>query len=181
MIRSLALVLAIAVGAASPAYAQRPDLSGTWVLRPDSAQARTVAATGDAAFAKGDMGVGWGSPLTITQTPAQLTVVFDAFTAYDLQPKVRLAYALDGSETRNNAVMGNAPPHRATASWQETALVITTTYAAPAGVHVAPAALDVRQTLALDASGRLTIQSRRLGANRDRRPVEHPGRHHRSC
>ncbi len=167
MIRTLTafLSLAIAVGVAAPAYAQHPDLSGTWVLQRDSTVGRTTAATGDAAFAKGDMGIGWGSPLIIVQTPARLTVTFDAFTAYDLQPKVHFAYALDGAESRNAVVMGSAPPSRSTAAWQDAALVITTTYTAPLGIGAVPGALDVRQTLALDATGRLSIQSRRLGAN----------------
>ena len=167
MIRTLAvtLSLAIAVSVAAPAYAQRHVLSGTWVLRPDSTAARRVAATGDAAFAKGDMGIGWGSPLTIVQTPARLNVTFDAFTAYDLQPKVHFAYALDGTESRNAVVMSGAPPSRSIVAWQDSALVITTTFTAPAGVNPAPGALEVRQTLALDATGRLTIQSRRLSAN----------------
>lgn len=167
MIRTLAviLLLAIAAGLPVPAHAQRPDLGGTWVLRLDSTVARTVAATGDAAFPKGDMGVGWGSPLTIVQTPARLNVTFDAFTAYDLQPKVRFVYALDGVESRNAVVMGSALPSRSTTVWQDSALVITTTFAAPGSVSAAAEALVVRQTLALDATGRLTIQTRRLGAN----------------
>jgi hypothetical protein len=158
------LILAIAIGVASPTYAQRPDLGGTWV-RLDSAVARTTATTGDAAFPKGDMGVGWGTPLTIVQTATQLDVVFDAFTAYDLQPKVRFRFALDGTESRNPVAMGSAPPSRSRAAWRDASVVITTTYTAPAGVSVTPGALEVQQTLALDANGRLTIQSRRLGAN----------------
>jgi hypothetical protein len=158
------LCTAVALAFASPARAQRPDLSGTWV-RLDSAVTRSTAATGDAAFAKGDMGIGWGTPLTLTQSPAKLDVVFDAFTAYDLQPKVRLTFALDGSESRNAVVMASAPPSRSRATWQDASIVITTNYAAPPGVSVAPAALEVRQTLSLDASGQLVIQSQRLSAN----------------
>jgi hypothetical protein len=166
MIRAFAVALsvAIAVGVTAPAHAQRSDLSGTWALRVDSTVARTVAATGDAAFAKGDMGVGWGSPLTIVHTRDRLTVTYDAFTAYDLQPKVRLVYALDGSESRNAVAMGGAPPSRSTVAWQDASLVITTAFAAPAGVRVAPEALAMTQTLTLDASGRLTIVARRMGA-----------------
>ncbi|MEQ1694069.1 MAG: hypothetical protein ABMA00_22460, partial [Gemmatimonas sp.] len=108
MTRPLAVLLsfAVAFGITVPAHAQHPDLSGTWVLRPDSVVGRTVATTGDAAFPRGDMGIGWGSPITIGQTPARLSIAFDAFTAYDLQPKVRLAYALDGAESSNAVVMG---------------------------------------------------------------------------
>ena len=165
MTRPLVVSLFLAVGlAAAPALAQRPDLSGTWV-RLDSAVARTTAATGDAAFPKGDMGIGWGTPLTIAQTPTRLEVVFDAFTAYDLQPKVRLSFALDGTEVRHAVVMGSAPPSRSRVTWQDASIVITTTYSAPADVSAPPAALEVLQTLGLDAAGRLTIQSRRLGAN----------------
>ena len=164
MSRSFPAVLAFAV--ASVAHAQRPDLSGTWVRVDSAAPARTVAATGDAAFPRGDMGTGWGSPITITQGTTRLVVMFDHFTAYDLQPKVQLAYALDGSESRNPIVTGQAAaPARSTVSWNGSTLVITTQYPAPAGVNLPPGALEVRQELTLDAPGRLTVRTSRRGGD----------------
>lgn len=166
MIRPHALLLALAIGVASPAAAQRPDFTGTWV-RVDSAPAgRAVAATGDAAFRAGDMGSGWGSPLTITQTAERLNVVFDFFIAYDLQPKVRYAYALDGSASKNIVPVGPTETvTRSTASWEGATLVITTSFPTPPGVSAPPGSTELRQSLSLDANSRLVIEARRRGAN----------------
>ena len=95
---------------ASRADAQaRPDFSGAWIRAADSAAARpTVAATGDAAFRVGDMGSGWGSPLKVAQQPNRLTVEYDVFSAYDLQPPMRLVYALDDTPSVNTVMIGHA-------------------------------------------------------------------------
>lgn len=163
MHRALAVFVFVA---ASQAGAQRPDLSGTWVRVDSAAPARTVAATGDASFPRGDMGTSWGSPVTITQDANRLVVVFDYFTSYDLQPKVRLTYALDGSESRNGVITGQSGAHtRSTATWNGATLTIATQYPAPSGVNLPAGALDVRQELALDAQGRLTVRTTRLGAS----------------
>jgi hypothetical protein len=166
MIRPPAFLLALALCAAAPLAAQRPDFSGTWVRVDSAPSGRGVAATGDAAFRTGDMGSGWGSPLTITQTGERLNVVFDFFIAYDLQPKVRYAYALDGSASKNIVPVGPTETvTRSTASWEGAVLVITTSFPAPPGVSAPPGALELRQSLALDATGRLVIEARRRGAN----------------
>lgn len=159
-------LVAFVVVVASQASAQRPDLSGTWVRVDSAGPARTVAATGDAAFPRGDMGTSWGSPVTITQDANRLVVVFDYFTSYDLQPKVRLTYALDGSESRNGVITGQSgAPTRSTATWSGATLVIATQYPAPSGVNLPAGALDVRQELALDAQGRLTVRTLRRGGD----------------
>ena len=79
----------------------------------------------------GDMGSGWGSPVTITQDERQLVVEQPLFSRYDLQPPVRTVYALDGSESRNAVMTGHATQLRVSrAKWDGDALVITTSYPA---------------------------------------------------
>lgn len=164
MIRLAAFALAICV--ASPLSAQHPDFTGTWI-RVDSAPAgRGVAATGDAAFRVGDMGSGWGSPLTITQSADRLGVVFDFFIAYDLQPKVRYTYALDGTPSKNIVPVGpRETVTSSTAAWEGASLVITTRFPAPPGVTAPAGSTDLRQSLSLDSAGRLVVAAGRRGAN----------------
>lgn len=161
---SLGFVMALAM--AWPLKAQRPVFTGTWVRTDTTSATRTVATTGDAAFARGDMGIGWGSPLTIVQDNTRFIVTFDYFTNYDLQPKVRLAFALDGSESTNGVITGTAAaPTRSSATWQGATLVIATKFAAPAGVNLPAGALEVRQELTIDAQGQLTIRTIRHGGD----------------
>jgi hypothetical protein len=139
--------------------AQRPDFSGTWVRVVDSASARpSVAAVGDAAFQRGDMGSGWGSPLTITQRADSLIVEYVFFAPYDLQPPVRLAYAIDGSESRNDLMIGHATAaQRGRLSWAPSGVVVTSMHAGPDN-----APIEMRQTLTLEA-GALVIMTERAG------------------
>jgi len=145
----------------------RPDFSGEWVLVIDSALARpSVAAVGDAAFRRGDMGSGWGSPLAISQQPNSLTVQFQPFSAYDLNPPIRLVYALDGSESLNGLMLGHSESTvRSRAAWAGDVLVITTHYPAPAGAGGAALATEVRQSLTLDAPTVLRIETTRAGVS----------------
>jgi hypothetical protein len=147
---------------ATSATAQRPDFSGTWT-RVDSGQAgRGVAATGDAAFRRGDMGNGWGSPLAITQTANRLLVEVTYFSTYDLQPKVKYAYALDGTESKNVVMLSHeSSTQRSTAAWEGAKLVISTKFAAPPGPGGRPRESELRQALSLDAAGALVIESTR--------------------
>ncbi|MCC6929342.1 MAG: hypothetical protein IT359_10160 [Gemmatimonadaceae bacterium] len=154
---ALICICAVTAGAQSP-----PSFAGEWV-RVDSAPARpTVAATGDAAFRTGDMGSGWGAPITIRQTHDSLVVEYVQFSTYDLQPRQRLAFALDGSETRNRVIVGHAESlQRARATWRGSELVITTLHPAPADVSSTPT--QVQQVLSLDASGHLVVETTRPG------------------
>ncbi|MBK8247103.1 MAG: hypothetical protein IPK85_06880 [Gemmatimonadetes bacterium] len=129
-----------------------------------AAPARTVAATGDAAFPRGDMGTGWGSPITIAQ--GRRPSGRDVQLLHGVRPatQVQLAYALDGSESRNPIVTGQAAPPLDPRSWNGATMVITTQYPAPAG-EPPPGALEVRQELTLDAQGRLTVRTSRRGGD----------------
>jgi len=156
--------LALMLTAAGAEGQSRPSFAGEWV-RVDSAPARPApAATGDAAFRVGDMGSGWGSPLTIRQTTDSLVVEFAQFSTYDLQPRLRYRYALSGAESVNRVIIGHAETTlRSRVAWEGDALALTTLYPTPADIGRAPT--EVRQTLGLDSIGRLVVETRRPGAN----------------
>lgn len=155
-------MLLIAVTAAAQA---RPDYSGAWV-RSDTAAARpSVAATGDARFRTGDMGSGWGSPLTVTARPDSLIVEYELFSTYDLQPPVRMAFAMDGSPSRNTLNIGHAAyTQRGRLTWSGDTLVITTAHPLPPGVGARNGTMEVRQALSLEAPNVLVVTTSRSGA-----------------
>lgn len=159
---TIVIVLGLCGPLATPAQ-QRPSFVGQWV-RADSAAPLTVAATGDARFRVGDMGSGWGSPLTITQTADSLVVAYTHFSNYDLQPKLRYAFALNGAPSISRVIVGHATSEQTSrARWEGETLVITTTHPAPPEISRAP--IEVKQSLSLDASGRLVIETVRPGAS----------------
>lgn len=154
-------ILAVAVVAAlagSAAAQTRPDFSGEWTRVDSSTESRSVAAVGDAAFRVGNMGSGWGSPLTIRHQGNQLVVEYPHFGTYDLQPRLRFVFALDGSESRNAIMIGHAESVlRSRASWSDSTLVLTTSYPGPTGNT------EVRHTLTLASPTSLILETRRLG------------------
>jgi hypothetical protein len=157
-----------AVMCVAPALAAqaRPDFSGHWARIEDSATARrpTIAAAGDVAFRVGDMGTGWGtdaSPLTITQRPDSLIVEYVFFAPYDLQPPVRLAYAMNGGASVNHVMIGHATStQRARLAWSGSSLVVTTDVPLPREVG---STTTVRQTLTLESPASLVIETWRAG------------------
>ncbi|HLA89284.1 MAG TPA: hypothetical protein VJL28_02490 [Gemmatimonadaceae bacterium] len=161
---SLAGLLSLA-GAVSVAAAQeRPNFSGEWVRADSAAVQVTVAATGDASFRRGDMGSGWGSPFTITQRADRLVVEYTFFSAYDLQPRLRFTYALDGSESRNAVMIGHATSEqKSKASWVGSTLVIATTYPAPSDAGGRAVTAEVRQALTLESPTLLVVETTRVG------------------
>lgn len=154
------LLLMVAVAADAPA--QRPDFSGSWVRVDSVAERPSVAAVGDAAFQRGDMGSGWGSPLTLRQTADTLVVEYAHFARYDLQPPLRLAFALNGSESRNAIMIGHAETRLVShATWRDSALVITTHYPIPGSTTET---IEVRQTITLRSAETLVVATTRPGA-----------------
>jgi hypothetical protein len=161
--------------AAPSADAQRANFSGTWVRVVDSSASRTsVATAGDAGFRVGDPGSGWGSPLTITQRPDSLILEYVFFSAYDLQPPVRLAYAMNGGfPTTNGVMIGHATSERiGMVKWGAdfTTLLVVEIFETPWGVapvgNGEPSSpTTVTHTLALVSPMTLEIRStRRTGA-----------------
>jgi hypothetical protein len=150
----LALVAATAV-AQTP-----PDFSGRWTAPPppEASGVRGVQ------VASGTMGSGWGGEITITQEASQLTVERAQFSHYDLQPPMRLTFALDGSESRNTINMGRGPQEIVSkAVRQENSVVITSSYRFEAPQGAGTETIEVRQVFSLDASGSLVITTTRGG------------------
>lgn len=142
------LALALVLGLQSPV-----DFSGQWVAEPPAANA------------PGDMGSGWGSPLTITQDGKQLVVQPALFSRYDIQPPVKIVYSLDGSESRNEVMTGHASQVRVSrAKWDGAALQITTTYPAVDSQTGKSLSTDVVHRLTLESPGVLVIEVARGGA-----------------
>jgi hypothetical protein len=108
------------------------------------------------------MGSGWGSPLSIIQRQDSLIVEYTVFSAYDLQPPIRLAYALDGSASPNAVMIGHATyTQRSTLAWEGSTLVITTTHRLP---DPDPgASVEVRQALTLVSATQLRVETTRTG------------------
>jgi hypothetical protein len=166
MRRSLVTFASLAVLIARPALAQsRPSFAGEWV-RVDSAPARVTTNDTYEAFRVGDMGSGWGSPITITQTPDSLVVEVVQFSTYDHMPKLRYAYAMNGAESRNTVMIGHAESvQRGRLSWNGSVLVITTIHRVPPGAAGTANAVEVRQALSLEPNGTLLVETTRPGAS----------------
>ena len=169
-VAELLIVLGLQVPAG--ALAQQPvNFSGAWVRAADSTErGPTVATAGDASFRAGDMGTGWGvgapggAPLTITQRDDSLIVEYVFFSAYDLQPPVRLAHALDASESINTIMIGHATSaQRSRLSWRGNTLVIATIYRLPREVDARGGAIEVRQALTLESPTSLVVETTRSG------------------
>lgn len=154
----VAILLALFARAPVVQAQARPDFSAEWVRIDSTTEQRSVAAVGDAAFRTGNMGIGWGSPLTIRHQNAQIIVEYPHFGTYDLQPRLRFVYALDGSESRNAIMIGHAETRlRSRVTWSDSTLVITTAYPGPSGNT------EVRHALTLASPTSLIIETTRVG------------------
>ena len=122
MVMRVSAILLIASGAAS---AQQASFAGRWVVAPDPAP--TSERGGRPAPA--NQGTGWGSDLTITQDASTLTIEYARFGRGDMQPLTKLAYRLDGSESRNTVNVGRGPQDQVSrARWEGERLIITTVH-----------------------------------------------------
>ena len=125
-----------------------PDFAGRWTTDP-----------------RPDLGSGWGSTITLTQDPRQLTVEYAFFTRGDMQPPVKLTYALDGSESRNTVMMGRGTQEeRSKSAWDGQTLVITTAYAFKDPATGQPQSLEVVRKLSLESPDALVVETTRGGA-----------------
>jgi hypothetical protein len=162
-VRIPALVTIASLSAIATALAQQPpSLAGEWILADTAGRRPSVASQGDASFRTGTMGSGWGSPITITQDPTRLTVEYPYFSAYDLQPPIRLVFGFDGQESRNSVMIGHAATLlRSRASWKADTLVIVTLFPRP---ERDGEAAEVRQAIALESRERLVVETTRPGS-----------------
>jgi hypothetical protein len=151
----LLLLIALVFGTGPATAVAAPDFSGRWTAEP--------AAPG-APAGRGDMGSGWGSPLTITQDASRITIEYAFFGRGDLQPPLKFVYALDGSETKNTVMMGRGMQVQSSkTAWDGEKLVISTihTFADPGTGK--PATAEVRQVLSLDSPATLVVETTRAG------------------
>jgi hypothetical protein len=142
-----------------------PDLSGKWtVAAPARAPGTAQGSAPPSLSAHGDMGSGWGSPLTVSQDAAALSVEYTCFHPRDVQPPFRFTYRLDGAESRNVVNLGRGPQLQVSrAAWQGERLVITTRheFVNPRDGQVVTS--ETRQTLWLEAADTLVIDTWRSG------------------
>lgn len=163
----VAAILARGLLVSTAAAQGRPDFSGRWTTEPPAAvpSARDAAASGTRPQPRVDLGSGWGRSITITQDGRTLTVVWPIFSAYDLQPPLRFVYALDGSETVNEFMMGRGSQRqRSRVSWNGGSLLITTVHTFTDPATGRPVESEVRQTLTLESPTSLVIETVRGGA-----------------
>jgi hypothetical protein len=138
-----------------------PDLSGRWTSDPVAPPQGQRGAPP----VRPDLGSGWGSTLTLTQDPRQLTVEYAFFTRGDMQPPLKFTFALDGSESRNTVMMGRGiQEERSTAAWDGQALVITTTHDFKDPATGQAGTIDVVRRLSLESPGSLVVETTRGGA-----------------
>ena len=150
------LALAMTVGAQ-----ERPNFAGQWtaLAAPDPG-----ARGGRGSGAQATMGSGWPNAITITQDASRLTVQYAFFGRGDMQPPTRIVYALDGSETANDVMMGRGiQTERSRARWDGNKLVITTTYAFANPATNAPETGTTSRTFSLDPNGALVLEVVRHG------------------
>jgi hypothetical protein len=157
---AVAFVLRAALAAQPPA-----DFSGKWTLdTPAIATTPAVPGTPAAAAAPGDMGSGWGSPLTIAQDATRLIVEYVVFSRYDLQPPLTFTYPLDGSAGRNTVVMGRGEQVESSrAQWSGQTLVITTTFQVADRAAGKPFIAELTRKLWLESPTRMIVEVTRAG------------------
>jgi hypothetical protein len=110
------------------------------------------------------MGSGWGTTITITQDAARFTVEYAFFARSDMQPPLRFAYALDGSETTNTVMMGRGiQPQRSRTAWKADTLVITSVHTFTHPETGRPTPTEVTQALSLESPTSLVVVTTRAG------------------
>jgi hypothetical protein len=162
--RSVPLLLAFCVATAGSAQTY-PDFSGRWTVDPGTTPLSTNAPAGrpdQGRLTLGDMGSGWGSPVTITQNSTQLIVDQALFSRYDAAAQPHFVYALDGSETRNEVMISHTAQVRLSrAAWDGTSLRITTRYPGIDPDSGKPLTTEVVHRLSLESPTTLVIEATR--------------------
>lgn len=168
-ITTVPLVAASIVWSATNTPAQsHPDFSGRWTIDSsalaapvsDSAARAARAGGADGGRPADHMGSGWGKTLVIAHDDNRLTVEYEHFVRYDLQPAIKFVFALDGSQSTNSINLGRGSQQQTSRSeWTGEKLVITTrhTFANPDDGR--PMTYDVTRRLSLNSSGALTVDT----------------------
>jgi hypothetical protein len=166
MMRTSFVTLSTALALVAGLRAQAPvDFSGRWTLdAPAIATTPAVPGTPAAAAKPGDMGSGWGSPLTITQDAKKLAVEYAFFSRYDAQPPLTFTFPLDGTEGRNTVMMGRGQQiETSKAAWNGSTLIITTTSRVDDRAAGKPFTVEVTRKLSLESPTTLIVEVTRGG------------------
>jgi arylsulfatase len=84
------------------------------------------------------------------------------FGAGDMQPPLKFAYALDGSETKNRVMMGRGIEERVSkTAWDGNKFVITTRFAFPDPVTGQSTTTEMKQVLSLENPTTLVVETTR--------------------
>jgi len=142
----------------------KPNFSGRWTIEPTPSSAGAGAARPAAPSRRGDMGSGWGPDITISQDANRLTVEYVFFGRGDMQPPLKFAYALDGSEAKNSVMMGRGVQEQLSkTAWDGDNLVITTLHAFPNPTTGKTMKEEVKRTLLLESPTSLVVETIRVG------------------
>jgi len=158
-VSSVALTTMLAAGASGQS---RPDFSGRWTITPPTnAQA---GRGGGGAGRAGDMGSGWGSTITLTQSASALTLEWVYYSTSDLQPPLVFVFPLDGSEKTHTLMMGRGfEKQTSRAVWDDAKIVITTSQDFPNLVAGKTVTSVVTRTLILESPTSLVVETNRSG------------------
>ena len=155
-------IITVALFAVTVMAQAKPDFSGRWTSEPETKT--TESGSGPSTARTGDMGSGWGTNPTITQTENRLTVEYMFFARGDMQPPLRFVYALDGTETKNSVMLGRGiQTQTSKTAWEGNKLIITTTHAFENPTNGQPMKSEVRQTLTLASPTQLIVETTRSG------------------
>ncbi len=139
----------------------KPDFSGRWTVQPPAAP----QGGGRGGPQRGDMGSGWGTTITLTQTPAALTLEWPYYTRGDLQPPLVFVYPLDGSAKTNTLMLGRGAEQQVSrTTWEGRTLVIVTTQDFPNLVPGQVVSTRVTRSLTLESPTSLVVATTRSGA-----------------
>ena len=142
---ALMAVAALVVGSAMVFAQAKPNFAGKWTLDPAVAPAAGNGAPGGG---RGGRGGGLGQELTITQDATTLTL---EYVGGGRNPgPMKLAYRLDGSESKNPGMGGQEQVSKA--AWQGDHLVVTTQ------LNFGGNSVEQKRTFSLEG-GNLVIES----------------------
>jgi hypothetical protein len=141
------------------------DFTGRWTLdMPAIATTPAVPGKPAVAAAPGDLGSGWGSTIDIAQDAKRLTVEYQVFSRYDLQPPLTFIYPLDGSEGRNTVMLGRGEQTELSRTeWDGSKLIIVTTVRVNDPAARTPFTFELRRTLWLESPTTMVVEVTRAG------------------
>jgi hypothetical protein len=161
----IATVLVTALSHAGPVAQTPVNFSGRWTLDvPAIATTPAVPGTPAAAAAPGDMGSGWGAAIEVVHDAKRLSVEYEVFSRYDLQPPLTFVYPLDGSEGRNTVMVGRGEQSESSrAHWDGLKLILVTTVRVNDRGAGQPFTFELRRTLWLESPTTMVVEVARSG------------------